>query len=171
MGANPDEIERQINEQRARINDRMQGLEYRIKEDVEKVRTEATNRTSGTVDGVKGVFQPDGPMKDHPVSMLAGALGVGVLMGMVSEGLTSGGGGSSSSRGNRSYENGRSSNGGGATSGLASLVSSVIGPAAATAQNELQDLVREGFSSLKSMTSNGNSSADVLRRNRDVGVE
>ena len=63
MGANPDEIERQIGEQRARIDNRMQGLEYRIKDDVDKVRSEAANRTSGTVDGVKGVFQPEGPMK------------------------------------------------------------------------------------------------------------
>jgi ElaB/YqjD/DUF883 family membrane-anchored ribosome-binding protein len=168
MGAKPDEIERQIREQRARIDNRMQGLEYRIKDDVDKVRSEASNRTSGTVEGVKGVFQPDGPMRDHPVSMMAGALGVGVLMGMVSEGLTSGS--SSSSRNGGSHDNGRSSNGNGSSSGLAALVTSVIGPAASTAQNELQDLVREGFSSLKSMT-NGSSSGDTLRRNRDVGVE
>jgi hypothetical protein len=167
MGTNPDEIERQIREQRALIDQRMQGLETRIRQDVDTARTETANRTSGSVDSVKEIFQPSGPMRDHPLSMMAGALGLGVVLGMVSEGLTSGNGNSSHENG-RSYsrsENG-SSNG---SSGLASMVSSLVGPAAVTAQNELQDLIKEGFATLKGHD-NGKSS-NMLRENRDVGVE
>ncbi len=165
MGAKPDEIERQIAEQRTRIDQRMQGIESRIRQDVENVRSEASNRTTGTVDGVKTIFQPDGPIQEHPISMMAGALGLGVVLGMVSEGLTSGGGTSDSQSANGdSHNGGRSSNGG---SGLVSMMSSLIGPAAMTAQNELQDLIKEGFASLKGQSSNG---SNVMRENRDVGV-
>jgi hypothetical protein len=164
MGTKPDEIERQIAEQRARIDHRMAGIESRIREDVENVRSEASNRTSDTVDGVKSIFQPDGPIQDHPLSMMAGALGLGVVLGMVSEGLTSGGNNGQPQRDGYSHDQRRSSDGG---FGLASMVSSLIGPAAATAQNELQDLVREGFASLKGRSNGSN----VMRENRDVGVE
>jgi hypothetical protein len=167
MGTNPDEIERQIREQRALIDQRVQGLETRIRQDVDTARTETANRTSGSVDTVKEIFQPTGPMRDHPLSMMAGALGLGVVLGMVSEGLTSGNGNSSHENG-RSYsrsENGSSSG----SSGLASMVSSLVGPAAVTAQNELQDLIKEGFATLKGHDNGKNS--NMLRENRDVGVE
>ena len=167
MGTNPDEIERQIREQRARIDERMYGLESRIKQDVDTARTEAANRTSGSVDSVKEIFQPSGPIKDHPLSMMAGALGLGVVLGMVSEGLTTGNG-SASNGGGRPYarpENGSS----GGSSGLASMVGSLVGPAAVTAQNELQDLIKEGFASLKGRDNRKDS--NPLPENRDVGVE
>ena len=166
MGANPDEIERQIAEQRARIDERMRGLESHIKQEFDNVRTEASNRASGTVGGVKEIFQPDGPMREHPLTMMAGALGLGVVLGMVSEGLTSGG--DSGDRNRQPYRRGdyRQSDG---SSGISSMVGSLLGPAAVTAQNELQDLIKEGFATLKG--GNGNSPSDTLRRNRDVGVE
>ena len=166
MGANPDEIERQIAQQRARIDQRMKGLETRIREDVDNVRTEATNRASGTVDGAKEFFQPTGPMRDHPLSMMAGALGLGVVLGMVSEGLTADGTGSSNRRPDGYSRDSRSSPG---SNGITSMLSGLIGPAAMTAQNEIQDLVKEGFATLKGRNSNGTS--DTLRQNRDVGVE
>ena len=49
------------------------------------------------------------------------------------------------------------------------MVGSLLGPAAVTAQNELQDLIKEGFATLKGR--NGNGASDTLRQNRDVGVE
>ena len=164
MGAKPDEIERQIADQRARIDHRLQGLETRVKQDVDNVRSEASNRASDTVGGVKQIFEPDGPMREHPLSMMAGALGLGVVLGMVSEGITSGGGDSSRNGSNHQSSGSRSN---GSSSGLASMLSGLVGPAAATAQNELQDLIKEGFASLKGRGSNGN----TLRENRDVGVE
>ena len=166
MGANPDEIERQIAQQRARIDERMKGLETRIRDDVENVRTEASNRASGTVGGAKELFQPDGPMRDHPLSMMAGALGLGVVLGMVSEGLTSGREPGAGDRHSYRRNDSRRSDG---SSGISSMVGSLLGPAAVTAQNELQDLIKEGFATLKG--GNGNSASDTLRRNRDVGVE
>jgi hypothetical protein len=96
--------------------------------------------------------------------MMAGALGLGVVLGMVSEGLTSGGNNGQAQRDGYFHDQRRSPDGG---FGLASMVSSLIGPAAATAQNELQDLVREGFASLKGRSNGSN----VMRENRDVGVE
>jgi len=166
MGANPDEIERQIAQQRARIDERMQGLETHIKQEVDSVRTEASDRASGTVGGVKEIFQPEGPMREHPLTMMAGALGLGVVLGMVSEGLTSGG--DSGDRNQQPYrrDDYRRSNG---SSGISSMVGSLLGPAAVTAQNELQDLIKEGFATLKG--GNGNGSSNTLRQNRDVGVE
>jgi hypothetical protein len=102
-------------------------------------------------------------MEDHTLSTMAGALGVGVLLGVVSEGF--GSGGSSSSRdGYRSRDGHRE--GGGMTGMLASL----IGPAASTAQNELQDLVREGFDTLKGQVRQVGHE-DKRVENRDVGVE
>ena len=166
MGTNPDEIERQIREQRALIDQRMQGLETRIRQDVDTARTETANRTSGSVDSVKEIFQPSGPMKEHPLSMMAGALGLGVVLGMVSEGLTSGGGNTSQSSGRSYARNDGSSSG---SSGIASMVGSLLGPAAVTAQNELQDLIKEGFAALKGQGNGAN--GDTLRANRDVGVE
>jgi len=166
MGAKPDEIERQIADQRARIDHRMQGLESRVKQNVETVRTEASTRASDTVGGVKQIFEPEGPMREHPLSMMAGALGLGVVLGMVSEGITSSGGGDSRSNGSNHQGNESRSNGGG-SSGVGSLLAGLVGPAATTAQNELQDLIKEGFASLKGRSSNGN----TLRENRDVGVE
>jgi len=168
MGANPDEIERQIAEQRARIDERMRGLETHVKQEVDNVRTEASNRASGTVGGVKEIFQPEGPMQEHPLTMMAGALGLGVVLGMVSEGLTSGGGdsGDRNRQPHRRNDGYRQSDG---SSGISSMVGSLLGPAAMTAQNELQDLIKEGFATLKGR--NGNGASDTLRQNRDVGVE
>ena len=165
MGAKPDEIERKIAEQRARIDHRLESVESRIREDVENVRSEASSRTSDTVDGVKSIFQPDGPIQEHPLSMMAGALGLGVVLGMVSEGLTSGSGNGHSSPGDGyARDQRRSSESGG--SGLASLVSTLVRPAAATAQHELQDLVREGFASLKGRGGNGSEAMQEGRGER-----
>jgi ElaB/YqjD/DUF883 family membrane-anchored ribosome-binding protein len=166
MGAKPDEIERQIAAQRANIDQRLQGLETRVKQDVDSVRNEASNRASGTVSGFKQVFETDGPMREHPLSMMAGALGLGVVLGMVSEGITSSGGGDSRSNGSTHQRDEGRSNGGG-SSGVGSLLAGLVGPAATTAQNELQDLIKEGFASLKGKGDNGH----TLRENRDVGVE
>ena len=128
------------------------------------MRTEASNRASGHGQWGEEVFQPDGPMRGHRLSMMAGALGLGVVLGMVSEGLTADGGG----RPKPATIQARRLSRVGGSSGFRPW-SSVLGPAAVTAQNELQDLIKEGFATLKGR--NGNGASDTLRQNRDVGVE
>jgi hypothetical protein len=116
---------------------------------VDKVRSEARSRTSGGVESAKSTLNSDsikGMMQDHTVSMIAGAVGVGVLLGVASEGI-GGGGASGPSDGRHSGQsNNNQSDAGG---GLFSMLSSFISPAASTAQQELQDLIREGFATLK----------------------
>jgi hypothetical protein len=81
-------------------------------------------------------------MEEHTLSTMAGAVGLGVLAGVVSEGL--GGNGSSNGGSHRSSQRNNSG-----SFGLGGLVSSLLGPAASTAQDEFQQLVREGFSTLR----------------------
>jgi ElaB/YqjD/DUF883 family membrane-anchored ribosome-binding protein len=149
MDKKPDQIERDIREYRDQVSGRLVGLRTRARNDVDKIRSEARSRTSGGVESAKGALNSDGIrglMQEHTVSMIAGAVGVGVLLGVASEGI--GGGGGSGS--NDSEQNGRSNNSqSDAGGGLISMLSSFISPAASTAQEELQDLIREGFATLK----------------------
>jgi ElaB/YqjD/DUF883 family membrane-anchored ribosome-binding protein len=166
MGKKPDQIEHDIEAKRAQIGQRIENLQHRAHNDVETMRTEAKDRSSMAFEDAKDSLKVDSVkqmMEDHTLSTMAGALGVGVLLGVVSEGF--GSGGSSSSRdGYRSRDGHRE--GGGMTGMLASL----IGPAASTAQNELQDLVREGFDTLKGQVRQVGHE-DKRVENRDVGVE
>jgi len=165
VGKKPDQIEREISEHRDRMTVRLQGLQSRMQEDVETVRTEAKARTSEAIDGAKGNMNVDSVkrmMEEHTLSTMAGAVGLGVLAGVVSDGLGSGNG---SSHNNNSNNRNNSAAG----FGLGGLVSSLLGPAATTAQDEFQQLVREGFSTLRGKS--GDSAADKRVENRDVGVE
>jgi hypothetical protein len=101
-------------------------------------------------------------MQDHPLTMMAGALGVGVLLGIASEGV----GTRNGSNGSRSsqYTNGSSSG----DSAMSGILASLIGPAAGTAREELEQLVREGFSTLRS-SMREQTKPEVA--NRDVGVQ
>jgi hypothetical protein len=149
MDKKPDQIERDINEYRDQIASRMAGMRRRAQEDADKVRSEAKNRTSGSVEGVKGILNEVKMreiMQDHTVSMVAGAVGIGVLLGVVSEGI---GGGSGSSSNDARQTNRSENNRPDSAGGLAGMLSSFISPATSTAQQELEQLVREGFATLK----------------------
>jgi ElaB/YqjD/DUF883 family membrane-anchored ribosome-binding protein len=155
MGKKPDEIENEIRTYREAITRRMDDLQRRVQDDLQSVRQEAKDRASTAVGGTKDALKVDNLndsmrslMEEHALSSVAAALGVGVVLGMVSEGGSSDGAERSEGRPGYRYEtNGSRRNGG--RSGLTSMLASFVGPAASTAQNELQDLVREGFSLVK----------------------
>jgi ElaB/YqjD/DUF883 family membrane-anchored ribosome-binding protein len=181
MGKKPDQIEQDIKAQREHISRRIDDLQTRVQDDIQTVRSEAKERANSTVgeakgklDDAKGSLNLDtvkSMVEEHTMSSIAGALGVGVLLGVVSEGLGGGGSNSGSQNGQRSSGQ---SNGGGGSSGIGAMIASIVGPAASTAQDELQQLVREGFSVAKEQVQQVKSSSnnsDVLVKNRDVGVE
>jgi hypothetical protein len=186
MGKKPDQIEQDIRSQRDHISRRIEDLQHRVQDDMASVRSEAKDRASSAVDDAKGKIEGakeslhtdtlKSMVEDHTISTMAGALGVGVLLGVISEGFGSGNGSSSRSGGYRAasdareygYESRRSQNGGG--NGLAGMIASVVGPAASAAQDELQQLVRESFGTLKEQV-NKVGKEDPAVKNRDVGVE
>jgi hypothetical protein len=176
MDKKPDQIERDIREYRDQISSRIVGLRTRARDDVDKVRSEAKSRTSGGMESAKSTLNSDsikGMMQEHTVSMIAGAVGVGVLLGVASEGIGSGGGSGSKDEG-RQY--GRSDNNqSGAGGGLTNMLSSFISPAANTAQQELQDLIREGFATLKEQVRpDGNErhiGAETVAHNEEAGQD
>jgi hypothetical protein len=182
MGKKPAQIEADIAAQRQHISRRIEDLERRAQDDIGSLQSEAKARASGAFDDAKGRVQDvrgsinvDGlraMVEEHTASTMAGAVGIGVLLGVISEGFGGGGNGhSNGSRGRRAAYD-RQDSGGGALSGL---IASFIGPAANTAQEEMQDLVREGFSLLKDqlqqVKEGEKSDRTMLERNRDVGVE
>jgi hypothetical protein len=188
MGKKPDQIEQDIRAQREHITQRMAELERRVQDDMQSIQAEARDRANTAVEEAKGkVDQARGTLRidnlkdlmgEHTVSTMASALGVGVVLGVVSESVLGNGhrNGTSARSGSRSdYREGYSRDGGdGNGSGLGGILASIIGPAASTAQEELQDLVREGFAAMKEQVQQvkpGKSDQDVLVKNRDVGVE
>ena len=146
MGRNPDEIERQIASRRAQITNHVQDVQDRVRADVESVKQTAHDQASEAMNQTKSKLDFNGQTKEHPYTMLAGALGLGVLLGAASEGLPGGGGSArhSSSRNGGGYASDSASSG-----LLGGLVSSMLGPTADTFKDELRDLVKEGFSSFK----------------------
>jgi hypothetical protein len=147
MGRNPDEIEREIASRRAQITNHVQDVQHRVRDDVAEVKQTANQHATEAINQTKSKLDFKGQTKEHPYTMLAGALGLGALLGVASEGLSSGGNGSRPSN-RRSGDSYASSNG--ASSGmLGGLVTSMLGPTADTVRDELRDLVKEGFSSFK----------------------
>jgi hypothetical protein len=182
MGKKPAQIEADIKAQRAHISNRIEELERRAQDDIGSLQSEAKARASGAIDDAKGridnakssvdLSSLKSMVEQHTASTMAGAVGVGVLLGIVSEGFGGGNGGSTSGGRQSSFYDRQDSGGGGALSGL---VASFFGPAANTAQGELQQLVREGFALLKDQVQQvkegEQSDRNMLVRNRDVGVE
>jgi ElaB/YqjD/DUF883 family membrane-anchored ribosome-binding protein len=161
MDKKPDQIERDIREYRDQVSSRIVDLRARARDDVHKVRSEARSRTSGGVESAKSTLNSDsikGMMQDHTVSMIAGAVGVGVLLGVASEAIGDGGASGSNDSPQKSQSNNNQSDAG---RGLISMLSSFISPAASTAQQELQDLIREGFATLKEQVRSGGNESGI----------
>jgi ElaB/YqjD/DUF883 family membrane-anchored ribosome-binding protein len=140
MGKKPDQIENEIRQHRAEVTRRIDALQTRMQDQIGAASQNTRARVSGAVDEAKSAFKPGGMMQEHPLSTMAGALGMGVLLGVASDGFTSNGGRTNDSRQARSSS---------AAGGLTSLLSFIAGPAASTAQDELQQLVREGFGAFR----------------------
>jgi ElaB/YqjD/DUF883 family membrane-anchored ribosome-binding protein len=145
MGRNPDEIEREIASRRAQITNHVQDVQHRVRDDVAEVKQTANQQATEAINQTKSKLDLTGQTKEHPYTMLAGALGLGVVLGAASEGLPGGGNGSRHSNG----RNGDSHSDGASSGMLGGLVTSMLGPTADTVRDELRNLVKEGFSSFK----------------------
>lgn len=164
MGKKPDQVERDINAQRANITAHVEGLQKRVRDDLDTAQAAAKGRVNDAVQGTKQTLKPDNLLEEHPISGVAGAMAIGVVLGIAGNGHNDG----HSSRSSRQHNG--SGSGDGALSGL---LASVLSPAAHAAQQELQGLVREGFSALKEQANQvaSNATGDPYRQNRDLGVE
>jgi ElaB/YqjD/DUF883 family membrane-anchored ribosome-binding protein len=148
MGRNPDEIEREIASRRSQITNHIQDVQERVRDDVASVKQTASEQVSEAVDQTKTKLDFKGQTREHPYTMVAGALGLGVLLGAVSEGMP--GGGKSGNHNGGNQDSGHSSSNNGSSSGmLGGLVTSMLGPTADTVRDELRELVKEGFSTFK----------------------
>lgn len=167
MGKKPDQVERDIDAQRANISAHVEGLQKRVRDDLDTAQSAAKGRVSDAVQGTKETIRPGNLLEEHPISSIAGAMAIGVVLGVAGNG---GNDGHNNNGHSLSQRRNGSSSGEGALSGL---FGSILMPAARAAQEELQGLVREGFSALKEQASEVASSAtgDPSRQNRDVGVQ
>lgn len=141
MAKNPDDVEREIEEQRQAIGRKLDRLQDRIEDDFEGVKHGFGEGTSTIRDQAKQVFDFEAQVRDYPLVSLAGALGVGVLIGLVTD---SGGG-----NGNRrddywtDRDHGRDRNResgilGGAMGSLGGIFGSVI-------QDEVRQMLESGL--------------------------
>jgi ElaB/YqjD/DUF883 family membrane-anchored ribosome-binding protein len=157
VGKDPVQIERSIREHRDQIGRQVSQLQDRVQQDLQSMRDKAQEQASHTVEDAKHFLDLDQQMQQHPYTALAGALGLGVVLGMASEGLPGG-----SANGNTSSYTSRRTDG---RSGLGDLMSSVAGVAGSTIQDELRQFVQEGLDSFRTKTrpredvSNGGNSA------------
>jgi hypothetical protein len=152
MGQDPDAIEREIRESRQRISQRISAVQRRVGDDIDSLKRDAENEANIAAGELKGLFDLQQQGSQHPYTLVAGGLGLGVLLGVASESISLGGNGRNNSNSNGQYRNnGSSHDGGGENSGtLNGLMSCVLSLAANTFQDELKDLIRDGFASFKS---------------------
>jgi ElaB/YqjD/DUF883 family membrane-anchored ribosome-binding protein len=146
MGKDPAELDRQIEQQRQQITRRLDDLQGRIRKDVSSVRDEAKGRASNMAGEAKTYVDFQTQMRERPALTMAGALGVGVLLGVLSESLTAS---DSSYTGAPRYAYEPPARPSALTSAFNDLAGSIFGPATSTFRDELRDLVQEGFTSVK----------------------
>lgn len=146
MGKKPAEIQHEIEAKRAAISARMEGVQQRVRTDVTDLKHSVEDQASDTLHQTKSKLDLGAQAQEHPLSMLTGALGLGVILGAASEGLPGRDGSQS-----RSRDTSRSSSNGGEheSSGLGGLMMTAVGPAAETVRDELRELIKDGFSTFK----------------------
>jgi ElaB/YqjD/DUF883 family membrane-anchored ribosome-binding protein len=140
MAKKPDEVEREIEEHRRTISRKIEALQGRVEEDLNGVKSEVEERTSGLRQQAGQVFDLESQVREHPLTTVAGAFGVGIAMGLVSE--LGGDRVANGSRGRRDYSDRRGDNGGGA---LAGALGSVVGMLSGVVQDELRQMFEEGL--------------------------
>jgi hypothetical protein len=141
VGKKPDDIEREIKERRALISRKMNDLQGRVEGDINEALGAASDEATTVLERVKGTVRLEERMEQSPLTVVAGGLGLGVLLGIASEGV----GGSKNGR-HDSYSNGRNSNGGGGGgSALDGILGSVTGMAANVVGRELTEFLRAGL--------------------------
>jgi len=140
MGKKPAELQQGIEERRRRISRKMADLQSRIELDLDQALNAASEEASGVLQRVEDNLRLEERMDKSPITVLGGALGLGVLLGAASESISLGGNHQQSGgddRG-RSSSNGGSSPLAGALAGITSMASNTIG-------QELQEFVRSSL--------------------------
>jgi hypothetical protein len=146
VGNNPAEIQRQIEAKRAQIGARIEGVQHRVRGDATDLKQSAEDQASATLEQAKSKLNLSAQAQEHPLSMLTGALGLGVILGAASEGMP---GRSDGRHDSGQASTSRSSSNNSGDGMLGGLMMSAIGPAAETVRDELRDLIKEGFSAFK----------------------
>ena len=101
MGKKPDEIEREIEQQRLEISQKLDRLQGRVQHDIEAVKSTASEEVNTMFGRATGAFDIKRQAEEHPLTLMAGGLGLGVLLGAASEGRSNGGHSSSGKNGGR----------------------------------------------------------------------
>jgi ElaB/YqjD/DUF883 family membrane-anchored ribosome-binding protein len=142
MAKKPNDVEREIEEQRELISRKLDGLHARLERDIEDVKNGVSERTSGLRDGAGSWLDLDNRVREYPLASMAGALGVGVLLGLSSDMI--GGGERTGRREQRSHAagDGRGYSGPGP---LGNAVGSLTGMIGGLIQEEFRGLVQEGL--------------------------
>jgi ElaB/YqjD/DUF883 family membrane-anchored ribosome-binding protein len=137
MGKDPDEVQRQIVKKRREIEARVQGVRHRVREDVQGLRGAAGEQANDVVGQAKSFVD----VQHHPYSVLVGALSLGVVLGMASEGFGNG----------SSPENARASSTArrDTSDAVGGAFASVLSAAGDTLRDEVSQLIREGMSGLR----------------------
>ena len=139
MGKKPDEIEIEIRAKRQVISERIVALEERAGQDVNALRESFQSRANDATERAGAFFKVPESMRDRPYTTLFGAAGLGVALGLVRD---------RSSR--KASSNGRKPQVPEPPEDrLPGLVSSLLGVATITAQDEVRRLVKEGFSQIR----------------------
>ena len=150
MGKTTADIEREIELQRELISRRLQNLEDRVSDDVRDTGKSVTHKFESASQQVDETLHISEQVEQRPFTVLLGALGVGFMLGMMSD---RGGGSRDSGAGKRKSvlrydrgERGQQTDDGGIVSELMGTASGFI---SGTLGNELKDFVRDVLSELR----------------------
>ncbi len=138
MASRTDEAERRVRDQRALIERKVEALEHRVGDDISVAKERITHHLAHLPDMVPGGSRVVEQAQEHPMTALAGSVGLGVALGMLSSGGSNGSNGHSAQSGSSS--DGRSALGaaGGMLSGLGSTMMSPLRP-------YMEDMARDVF--------------------------
>ena len=138
MGAKPDDIARDIRQQRAEITSKLDHLTARLRDDAGNAQG-AVNERLPDLGGVEH------RVRSHPLTSLSAAFGAGAALGMLSD--MGGGSDSSQGEGRRGQQDGRSQGGQQGSSMLTSMLGSAMGPATGVLQRRIRAFVEEATAS------------------------
>jgi hypothetical protein len=132
----------------------MAAVRERVGDDVATLKRDVGDQGNEALGQLKGLLDIGEQARAHPLSAVAGGLGLGVLLGVASDSISAGNGrakGRGDGSHNGAYEAvARPQNNNGSSEGAFNgLLSGVLSMAAGTLQDELRELIREGFASLK----------------------
>jgi ElaB/YqjD/DUF883 family membrane-anchored ribosome-binding protein len=143
MGKGSDELEREIAEFRSQLGGKTDHVKGRVQSDVEGVKDSFAQQVE-TVKENANYHALEERVRQNPLTYTAGALGVGVALGMLSDKISVGGG--SGSQGESRPQARQQDAGGGLLAGFLGNLTSNLG---GTIQDEAQSLIRQAFEGFK----------------------